>query len=114
MLRHTLLASAVALASSAALAGAPASLTETRGYENCLSAAKTQYPSLSVVRDYYINEAGADRKYYLNGFAVHDGAWTEMRVSCATSPSGVRLTAVDVEPGRYLGVRAGSPTVAQK
>lgn len=113
MIRTTLLAGALALASATALAGAPASLTENRGYENCLSAARAEYPSLNVVRDYYINEETQLRTYYLNGFAVHDGTWTEMRVSCDTSPSGLRLMTMNVEPGRYLGVRARPTDLAQ-
>ncbi len=113
MIKNTLLATALAISSGAALAGAPASLTESRGYDNCLSAAKAEYPSLNVVRNYYINEAAETRTYYLNGFAEHDGAWTEMRVSCDTSPSGLRLMTMNVEPGRYIGVRAIPTEVAQ-
>jgi hypothetical protein len=113
MFKTALLAATVALASSAAMAGAPASLTENRGYENCLSAAQAEYRSLSVIRNYYINEGADTRTYYLNGFAVHDGSWTEMRVSCDTSPSGLRLMTMNVEPGRYLGVRARAADIAQ-
>jgi hypothetical protein len=113
MIKKTLLATAIALSSGAALAGAPASLTETRGYENCLQAAQEIYPSLKVAKDYYINEAPAARSYYLNGYAAHDGVWTEMRVSCETTASGLRLMTMNVEPGRYVGVRASATDIAQ-
>jgi len=110
MIKITLLATGLTLASSAALAGAPASPSEIRGYQHCLSAAQEEAPSFNVVKDYFINEGTEARTYYLNGFAAYDGAWTPVRVRCATTASGRRLMTMNLEPGRYQGVSVSATT----
>ena len=113
MFNQTILASGLVLLSAAAIAGAPAPLSETRGYENCLSAAKDQTRNLAVEKTYFVNEQSKTRTFYLNGTAVEEGAWSPVRIACTTSNSGNRLLTINLQNGRYAGTLAPAAELAQ-
>jgi hypothetical protein len=113
MFKQTLLASGLALLSTAALAGAGASPAETRGYENCRSKAEDRDRSLAVDKTYFINQQGYSRIYYLNGVAVENGVSTPVRIACTTSNSGNRTLTMNLESGRYVGKLAAAVDIAK-
>jgi len=112
MFKQTILASGLILLSAAAIAGAKP-LSETRGYDNCLSAAEDQTRNLVVEKTYFVNEQSKSRTYYLNALSVRKGAWAPARIACETSNSGNRLLTLKVETGRYAGKLASAAALAQ-
>jgi len=112
MFKQTILASGLVLLSAAAIAGAKP-LSETRGYDNCLSAAEDQTRNLVVEKTYFVNEQSKSRTYYLNALSVREGAWAPVRIACETSNSGNRLLTLNVENGRYAGKLASAAALAQ-
>jgi len=85
------------------MAAAPQSLSDKRGYSNCVRAAERDVSHLDVQRKYYTNTYADSRKFYLNGRARVDGQWEPVRITCETSRSGHRVLDVAHESGHYLG-----------
>ena len=108
---RVLLGSCLLTAAGLALAAAPQSMSDKRGYSNCVKAAGKQVSHLDVERKYYTNTYADSRAFYLNGRARVDGQWEPVRITCETSRSGHRILDVAHESGRYLG--RTQPSVAQ-
>ncbi len=112
MFKPTILAYGLVLLSPVAIAGVMP-LSETRGYDNCLSAAENQTRNLVVEKTYFINEQSKTRTYYLNGLSVREGAWAPVRIACETTNSGNRLLTLNVETGHFAGKLASAEALAQ-
>ncbi len=98
------LGSCLIVAATAAMANAPSSLTEQRGYGNCVQAVQRELSDLRVESTYYTNTYANSREFYLNARATRgDVGWGAVRIACETSRSGHRVLSVNHESGRYLG-----------
>ncbi len=110
--RFTILALAITLALPAAVATPPrSSVSESRGYQNCLAAAEGAVDMRHVASNYYIYEDDDSRRYYMNGFALIGGASTEVRIDCLTTFGGRRVESLSVAPGVFVGRQVEHPAV---
>ncbi|MCC5888667.1 MAG: hypothetical protein JJT88_19695 [Gammaproteobacteria bacterium] len=87
------------------------SLSESRGYQNCLAAAEGAMDMRHVASTYYIYEDDDSRRYYMNGFALIDGASTEVKIDCLTTFGGRRIESLSVAPGVFVGRQVEHPSL---
>ncbi|MCZ6710529.1 MAG: hypothetical protein O7B25_09215 [Gammaproteobacteria bacterium] len=99
------------MAATTAMAIAPSSPAEKRGFKYCVQAVERDLRDLKVESTYYTNTFPDSREYYLNARATLAGTgWGMVRIACETSRSGFRVLAVKHESGRYVGrVTASGP-----
>lgn len=110
---HVLASLGFAALAGTAVASAPSSFNESRGYQNCVAAAdaaaaENGAPILRVDSTYYIRDRHDSRIFYLNAYARSDGRTEPLRVACETNRNGSRLLTVNVEAGHYVGRTAGT------
>lgn len=85
------------------------SLAESRGYQSCSEAAQRAVEIRYLDSDYYIYEYEDTRRYYMNGFALLDGASTAVKIACLTSVNGHQIEDFSIGPGEYRGRRLEQP-----
>ena len=105
------LGSFLLVAATTAMAIAPSSPAEKRGFQYCVQAVERDLRDLKVESTYYTNTLPDSREFYLNARATLTGTgWGMVRIACETSRSGYRVLAVSHESGRYVGrIRASVP-----
>ena len=109
----TALVLTAALALPAAAAAAPtSSFAESRGYQNCRTAAERAVDLVGLDSRYYIYDHNDARRYYMNGYARIDGVSTTVKIDCQTTVSGRRIETVSVAIGHFAGRVVGRPAVA--
>ena len=96
------LATAVLTAGSLGAAAQTSSVTEMRGYSNCLAAAKTpELKGVTTPRVYYIASNGDSKTYFVNTWAWQDGERVARRINCETTNNGRKVLNVVSADGRY-------------
>ncbi|MEQ8860577.1 MAG: hypothetical protein RIC56_18200 [Pseudomonadales bacterium] len=107
------LLAAGAVAADAAHAANPSSLSESRGYQQCVDAADREVKVIKVDADYYLYDHGDTRRFYLNGYAFRNGASEAVKIACTTIRSGHRVLDLSIDQGRYAGRLVEEVNVAQ-
>ncbi|MCZ6459792.1 MAG: hypothetical protein O6766_10560 [Gammaproteobacteria bacterium] len=111
MKKSTALIATVAAAAAVFTASAQAgtsSVSEFRGYNNCLEAATKPYEGVVADRAYYLSRAGSAQTYYINATAWASGDRVHLRITCDTSKNGRELLRSSIDSGRFKLAR---PTV---
>jgi len=101
MKKSLLFIAAVAAVFSATAQAKLSSLSEFRGYNNCLDAATTPYEGVVANRAYYLSRAGSAQTYYINVTAWASGERVNLRITCDTSTNGRELLRSSIDSGRF-------------
>lgn len=112
MIKQTIVATGLLLGASLAAADTAGSFAHSTGFKNCVTAAERDARYLRVESTYYLNEAGDNRIYYLNGSGQTANGSGQVRIACETSPSGRKVMAVTVDTGRYAPRFADAQSLA--
>lgn len=99
--------------SGTALAADLSSFAESRGYQNCVDAAKREVQLVKVEADYFIYDSAESRRFYLNGHGFRNGDIGPVKIACDTTPSGNRLLGVSVDGGQYAALEVEPVNVAR-
>ena len=76
---------------------------DQRGFAACTSEFHDASVGLVTDRHHFINKRAENPRFYINGTRWEDGSRADVKMSCETARSGVRVLANEITAGRYQG-----------